>query len=1157
MAIIKNYGVGTSCSAGITSGAKSSFSQTEKIYAGHKWTGISGGDTLTISWQKKINNNYVEQFKQTTNPAEASWDLMWQCAWMKDYPVGKWRAQFSRNENVMRNVNFEIISVAPPPTPPTPPVPPEEAISQIVGQVTDIDTKLPLINAIITFGSDTRFSAINGWYGIIDPDKISGPIKCELSTYKTLEQVITAPLKGVMQVDFQMKSLIPTPPPEVPEETIEFWINKGYTNEEAELIAAWVRANKMTPTQDKIEEIIAPLKPEITWWEKLLGLLISSPFLGLLTSKDLFKSGYLLLTGKEISDAEYELKRLQLADWVLPINLLLKLFEGRNLKGEAEEFGSASDWLESGIYLVGAIIPGQVDETAAKFGLKTITKTQADDLVVKLGKPATIDLLRTSVLKYPESSAKFLAKFPQSVREAVISGLYKTAAGRIAVVTLSKAGYFKYLAPWWKNALVKAGIATGVAGLLVGAIGSYPFAGFIKEEALQTLGFAVLAAIKNKDAERLRTALDEQAQILDITTWEKLLGLIPYANVVAQLRDFYNAAKTKLDIDEAGFEDMKAEWEEEAKPKGTLTVYSNVEKSDVYINGIKKGITPYEIILDEGTYHILVTKFGYDSTEIDVDIVGGATPKFNAEILPLAPPPTGKGTLDISVEPTDANLIIAGHPEITKMGAYELDLGTYTIKASKENYYDKSATAIVKEAEITDVSIVLTELPPKEALINLTSEPEGAKIYIDNKYIFETTPETFKVDPGHRKMTLKLNDYEDFIHEFDIEAGETQDHHHILTLIIPEEVPPEEVPEVPKKATITITSDPTNADVYIDGEYKWTTTPYTILFNEGSYIVRLQKDGYYPVEIEIEVEAGEVAELPFVLEAIPTPVIPVEPYIPQTPYYPTYVPPTPYVPAYVPTPPAEVPPYNYSNLYPPAFSIAEPQPYSKPLEKELLINIETTSVKPWEGRIYSIAYLDLTDPTAEIKVLTSDNEEELIRMFIDWFDVGNYSKLVGFKLIFDYRFIFAKMMLYRITNKKFYDIALRDVKQILDQVKEEFVYFPSKIGTLDDWGKMLLGRGKYGAQELMLRKYISGDFEYVQNFQIRQIELTRDLYNLTRFSMGEAFISSPTPVSTEISPILAPESVETPGIQGKKTCPICKAYNPLSASVCEICGAAI
>jgi len=178
-------------------------------------------------------------------------------------------------------------------------------------------------------------------------------------------------------------------------------------------------------------------------------------------------------------------------------------------------------------------------------------------------------------------------------------------------------------------------------------------------------------------------------------------------------------------------------------------------------------------------------------------------------------------------------------------------------------------------------------------------------------------------------------------------------------------------------------------------------------------------------------------------------------------------------------------------------------------------------------------------------------------MFIDWFDAGNYSKLVGFKLTFDHRYIFSKMMLYRITNKKFYDIALRDVKQILDQVKEEFVYYPDKKGKLDDWGKMLLGRGKYGAQELMLRKYISGDFEYVQNFQIRQIELTRDLYNLARYSMGEAFIPQSSPVSAEISPISTPESIETPGIAGKKTCPVCKAYNPTNISICEICGAAI
>jgi len=374
----------------------------------------------------------------------------------------------------------------------------------------------------------------------------------------------------------------------------------------------------------------------------------------------------------------------------------------------------------------------------------------------------------------------------------------------------------------------------------------------------------------------------------------------------------------------------------------------------------------------------------------------------------------------------------------------------------------------------------------------------------------------------------------------------------------PEEIPPVPVPpEPPKKATITITSDPTNADVYIDGVYKWTTTPYTILFEAGSYWIRVQKEGYYPLEVEIEVEAGEVAELPFVFEAIPIEEVPTTPYIPQTPYYPTYKPYEPYVPTYIPTPASEIAPYNYSNLYPPSFYIPEAEPYSRPTERELLINIETTDVKPWAGRIYSIALLELSELEAEPKVLTSDNEEELIRMFLDWFEAGNYSKLIGFKLTFDYRYIFAKMMLYRIQSKKWFDIKLRDVKQILDQVKEEFVYYPDKTGTLDDWGKMLLGRGKYGDQELMLRKYISGDFDYVQNFQLRQIELTRDLYNLARYSMSEAFIVQSSPVSAEISPIPGLESAETTTQQGQKICPVCKAYNPLSASVCEICGTSI
>lgn len=896
-------------------------------------------------------------------------------------------------------------------------------------------------------------------------------------------------------------------------------------------------------------------KPEIPWWQKLLAFIIDPVLKPFLVSDLLFKEGYEYLTGKEMTGAEFELQKLKLADWVLPINVLLKLFTGKNLKGEADEFGSAEDWIITAVYLAAAITPGPLDDVTARVLTKSITKTEAAKLTERMGRKRTINALVKTVKNHPEKSAKILAAFPQPIREGVIGALYRTSEGRIAAVILSKMGYFKLLRPWWQKTLVKAGATAAIALTLVGAIGSYPFAGFIKEESLQTLGFAVRAAKENKDIAGLRKALDFQAEVLDAVLWEKFLAAIPYANIQAQLRDFYKAAKIKLGIDETGFEDLKTEWEEEAIGIGVLSVSSNVPDSDVYIDGIWHGKTPFEIGLKPGTYHILVRKSGYDSTEIDVDIVAGATPHFSAEILPLAPPPTGKGKLDIAVSPTDAVLEIAGHPEITKMGVYELDLGTYTIKASKEGYWDKSATAFVEEAEIKEVSIVLTKkevpLPPEEVLGTLTISvtPEDAKIEVAGEEEI-TTPGTYDLAPGSYAIRVSK---EGFV--TDIKTAFVSELKDTAVSFILEAVEP--VPPVIEKATITITSVPIDSDVYIDGVYKWTTTPYTILLDEGAYWIRVQKEGYYPIEVEVEVEAGEVAELPFVLTKIPDPEIPPYPYIPQSYYYPDYVPDVPYVPDVVTTPTAEVPPYTYDLLYPGVFDIPGVEPISKPMEKELLINIETTDVKPWKGRIYSIALLELSEPEAEPKILISNNEQELIEMFLTWFDAGNYAKLVGFKLAFDYRYIFAKMMLYRITNKKFYDIKLRDVKQILDQVKEEFVYYPDKRGTLDDWGKMLLGRGKYGSQELMLRKYISGDFDYVNNFQLRQIEITRDLYNLARFSMGEAFISSPSPAASPISTPETPISPETP-IQTQQTqCPTCFAFIDKATGKCPICAPAI
>ncbi len=100
-----------------------------------------------------------------------------------------------------------------------------------------------------------------------------------------------------------------------------------------------------------------------------------------------------------------------------------------------------------------------------------------------------------------------------------------------------------------------------ITSTLIGAIGSYPFAGFIKEEALQTLSFGAKSAIENGDIEGAESALDQQRETLDPTMWDEIMGKIPYANVLNELKNFYDSAQTKLKIDEKIIEDMKIQQE--------------------------------------------------------------------------------------------------------------------------------------------------------------------------------------------------------------------------------------------------------------------------------------------------------------------------------------------------------------------------------------------------------------------------------------------------------------------------------------------------------------------------------------------------------------------------------------------------------------------
>ena len=135
-----------------------------------------------------------------------------------------------------------------------------------------------------------------------------------------------------------------------------------------------------------------------------------------------------------------------------------------------------------------------------------------------------------------------------ATKKAIQSGFAQQAAQATTTAT-------RYAVNPKTNGLTKtifsnAGLTIGAAGILVGIIGSYPFAGFIKEESLQTLGFATRAAMTAEDYEGAQKSIDQVNEILNPAVWEKIIAGTPYANVVKQLTEFYSAAATKNEIDQ-------------------------------------------------------------------------------------------------------------------------------------------------------------------------------------------------------------------------------------------------------------------------------------------------------------------------------------------------------------------------------------------------------------------------------------------------------------------------------------------------------------------------------------------------------------------------------------------------------------------------------
>jgi hypothetical protein len=165
--------------------------------------------------------------------------------------------------------------------------------------------------------------------------------------------------------------------------------------------------------------------------------------------------------------------------------------------------------------------------------------------------------------------------------------------------------------------------------------------------------------------------------------------------------------------------------------------------------------------------------------------------------------------------------------KVTPDSLVELISGDYTVTLKYPAFNDSSFIIQLEDNESFDLDVFLSESNP-QGEITLTSDPSGANIKINNEETGEVTPATFaNLERGTYEIELSLNLYDDI--GFTIQLDKDEKVNKNTRMIISG-----------TSGSIFVNSDPTGAQIFLDGFDTGLTTPDTLKpLASGDYEIKL------------------------------------------------------------------------------------------------------------------------------------------------------------------------------------------------------------------------------------------------------------------------------------------------------------------------------
>ncbi|WP_297489633.1 PEGA domain-containing protein [Thermococcus sp.] len=206
------------------------------------------------------------------------------------------------------------------------------------------------------------------------------------------------------------------------------------------------------------------------------------------------------------------------------------------------------------------------------------------------------------------------------------------------------------------------------------------------------------------------------------------------------------------------------------------------------------------------------------------------------------------GLLTVDSLPSGAEVYIDGRlVGTTPLKNYRIPVGIHEVVVKKNAYVPAAYAVQIKANELKTLNVVLV---PATGKLTVNSNPSGAEVYIDGKKVGTTPLRNYTIPEGIHEVAIRKAGYAERAYAISIKYGELK----VLNVTLS-----------PEMGKLTVKSNPSGAEVYVDGKKVGTTPLENYTVTAGTHEITLIKDGYQNFTKTVTVNPGEEASITAVL----------------------------------------------------------------------------------------------------------------------------------------------------------------------------------------------------------------------------------------------------------------------------------------------------